>query len=124
MGCFKFPKALSNRMTGLVINFWWEGAKKHKAIHWLQKDTILKERTQGGLGFRSFKSLNEAMLMKKLYRLPTNPDSMISMIMKNKYFRIHDISVCKPNSFVWKSIIGFMESFKVGLCLNDQHQWI
>jgi hypothetical protein len=38
------------------------------------------------LGFRDISAFNEALLAKQGWRLMTNPDSLISKVLKAKYF--------------------------------------
>lgn len=69
-------------MSGLSLKFWWNGDQRNSAIHWLHRDLMQQTKMQGGLGFRSYESLNEAMLMKQLWRLLTEPDSLTGQILK------------------------------------------
>jgi hypothetical protein len=40
----------------------------------------------GGMGFRDFHSFNKALLAKQCWRLWNQPDSLVSQIMKAKYY--------------------------------------
>lgn len=97
-GCFKFPLSICNNMTALAVNFWWSGSKNKRAIHWIRKDVLLKEKLQGGMGFRCFECLNVAMLMKQFWRVLSNPDSLVSKTLSHKYFRSSAFFDCKPKS--------------------------
>lgn len=66
MSCFKLPKGLCNKLTSLALNYWWDNGDKERSIHWINKETLQKDRKEGCLGFRSFDCLNDALLMKQL----------------------------------------------------------
>lgn len=44
-----------------------------------------------GIGFRTIRDFNEAMSTKQVWRLQTNPDSLVSKIVKTKYYPNKDI---------------------------------
>lgn len=128
MSVFKAPKGICSSLTALGVHFWWSGDDKRKAIHWIRKEILLKEKAQGGLAFRCFESLNMAMLMKQIWRLLTNPDGLASKVLQGRYFRNGDILGCSKNpraSYAWKSIISAMEIFKHGVGQNSdmQRRW-
>ena len=44
-------------------------------------------KENGGLGFRDVSLLNEAMLVKQSWRVIVVPDSLVSHILKARYFK-------------------------------------
>nr|YP_009381028.1 hypothetical protein AEK19_MT0632 [Utricularia reniformis]ART30886.1 hypothetical protein AEK19_MT0632 [Utricularia reniformis] len=51
---------------------------------------------------------NKAMLAKQVWRLATNPDSLLSRVYKSKYFPEGDIFSAHP--FSWRSLMELMEA--------------
>jgi hypothetical protein len=69
---------------------------------------ICKNKKQGGLGFRSIRDFNEAFLAKQAWQCITKPDSLLSKVLKAKYFPKSDILHAKPSqnmSYTWNSIL-------------------
>ena len=87
-------------------------------IHWVKWDTLCESKRDGGMGFRDLSSFNLAMLGKQVWRIIQQPNSLLSRILKAKYFPICDVIEAKPNpsaSFTWKSIMGSIELVKRGI---------
>ena len=64
---------------------------------------------KGGLGFRDLEKFNEALLVKQLWRILTNPDLLVSKIMKEKYLakpQNWERETPRAASWTWKSIFG------------------
>jgi hypothetical protein len=72
-----------------------------KSIRWVGKKWGDK-KLLGGLGFRDLVMFNKALLAKQCWRLIHNPNSLISQIIKAKYY---------PNSSFLESKLGKMPSF-------------
>lgn len=69
--------------------------------------------------------MNNAMLMKQLWKIFRYPDLFVSKILKEKYFRDGNLLsyTSKPSdSLVWKSICGVKEIFKLGVVLNVEEE--
>ncbi|KAL0388310.1 UNVERIFIED_CONTAM: hypothetical protein Sradi_2712800 [Sesamum radiatum] len=76
---FKLPDSLIAEIQSMTSNFFWNNNEKRK-IHCSRK---LEE---GGLGFRSLKAFNTALLAKQLWRLLTKPRCLLSQALKAKYY--------------------------------------
>lgn len=114
-------------MSAIALNFWWSGDKKEKCIHWICKDIMQREKSEGGLGLRCFECLNMAMLMKQFWRLLKYPHLFVNVCLKRRYFKSSELllSKAKPvDSFIWKSLGGVMEILRSGLTrINDEWKW-
>lgn len=122
MSCFKLPKTVCNNMTACTIGYLWSRGKKDRSIHWVCKEMMHKKKAEGGLGFRSFDSMNKAMLMKQLWRITKYPELLVSKILKDKYGRGGNLLSCNPkpsDSTIWKSLYGVKEIFRAGVTITE-----
>jgi hypothetical protein len=80
-------------------------------------------KTVGGLGFRDLIMFNKALLAKQCWRLIQNPDSLISQIIKAKYYpnsSFLDSDLGKRPSFIWRS---FMAAKELSFSRNHMENW-
>lgn len=71
-----------------------------------------------GLGFQDFTSFNKALLAKQSWRLWHQPDTLVSQIMKAKYYpgsSILEANVGRQPSFAWRSIHSSCDLLREGL---------
>lgn len=105
--CFKVPEAVCNKLDATVRDFWWGHDLGTRKLHLIGWDKICQPRSNGGLGFRKFSTLNQAMLTKQFWRIQNSPDSLLAKTFKAKYFpRTHlQGYIPKPShSWIWKNI--------------------
>jgi hypothetical protein len=118
MNVFLLPKALCSSINSLMQRFWWGHMNKESRIHWMSWGRMGITKEKGGLGFREFSSFNKAMLAKQYWRLWKYPDSLVSRILKAKYFPNCDVLEAtlraKP-SYAWRSIFSSQNILKEGL---------
>lgn len=72
----------------------------------------------GGLGFKHIEAFKNVMLAKQLWRLLTNPESLVAQTLKQKYFRNSNLlnaKVGRGSSFLWKSLCQTLDLLEVGL---------
>jgi len=86
MSCFLLPKRLCSRIEKTICSFWWETTGSKYKIHWTKKDNLFKSKHEGGMGFKTLRDFNLAMLAKQVWRFHTNPTSLISKCFKAKYY--------------------------------------
>jgi len=100
-------------------------------------DTVLKEKTQVGLGLRGMRQLNSAYLMKLGWRFNTEPSTLWARLLREKYGRGRDMTHIMGRtpscSNAWHGIIETMEMTNVGMgvALEDgrhtefwNHRWL
>jgi len=107
MSCFLLPKGLCSKIERAVCSFWWGSNSSNQKIHWTKKDNLFKSKHSRGLGFRTFREFNLAMLAKQVWRFHTNPTSLISKCFKAKYYPHFDIlqaPLGNNPSYAWRSI--------------------
>jgi hypothetical protein len=127
MSCFMLPKAMCEKIEKAICRFWWGSTEGHNKVHWRARKDILKSKFQGGQGFREMHIFNKALLAKQVWRLHTNPLSLISLCLKAKYYPTTDIlhaSQGRQPSYAWQSIHQAIDIIKKGSCWkigNGQH---
>jgi len=47
---------------------------------------MCQNRKEGGIGFKKFNLMNQAMLAKQFWRISQNPQSLVAKTFKAKYF--------------------------------------
>lgn len=77
------PISVCNKIDSMIIKFLW-ASKTGKGIHWVNKDVVHLPRGMGGLGIRSLRVLNQACLMKQVWRMHSNPQLLVSKVYNAK----------------------------------------
>jgi len=70
------------------------------------------------MGFKSLRDFNLAMVGKQAWKLITDPDSLITRLLKAKYFPHSDylnVSIGHNPSYVWRSLWNAREVITKGL---------
>ncbi|KAG7569023.1 Reverse transcriptase domain [Arabidopsis thaliana x Arabidopsis arenosa] len=118
MSCFLLPKAICSKLTSAIANFWWSNKAESRGIHWIAWDQICTQLSEGGLGFRSLEDFNLALLAKQLWRLLRFPDSLLSRVLKGRYFRYSsplEITVSNRPSYGWRSMLAAKDVLRYGI---------
>ncbi|KAL9666794.1 hypothetical protein QQ045_001135 [Rhodiola kirilowii] len=107
LSCFKFPVGLSKRLFSLVAKYWWNDAKDKRYITWVGKNQICRPKEEGGMAFKPFDLVNDALLVKQVRRILSCPDLLISRVYKARYYPDSDIVAAdlgpRP-SWAWRSL--------------------
>ena len=108
MNAFKLD-ILCDEITSMIRAFWWGQSNGKNKMAWLSWDKVCNPKEMGGLGFRNLKSFNLALLAKQRWQLQTNTQSLVSHVIKARYFPHTDFLQAelgpKP-SFAWQSLIA------------------
>jgi hypothetical protein len=119
MSCFMFPKSLCDKIEKAICSFWWGSSTGQHKIHWRARKDLFKPKFEGGLGFRDMHLFNKAMLAKQVWRLKTNPTSLLGQCLKAKYFPNSDIFKAQQggqSSYAWQSIYQAIDTIRRGSC--------
>ncbi|KAL0318628.1 UNVERIFIED_CONTAM: putative mitochondrial protein [Sesamum angustifolium] len=106
MSCFLLPRTLLKEFQSLAADFFWHDGDRRR-IHWLAWDKLCASKLEGGLGFRNLEAFNRALLAKQLWRILSRPYSLVSRVLKAKYFphtHLFDAQLGTRPSFTWRSI--------------------
>lgn len=92
-----------------IRKFWWGSEKdEHKGMMWKSWKYLCHPKKQGGIGFRDLHAFNLALVAKQAWRVITKPKSLLSRVLKAKYFlRTDPMKLpAKPGiSYMWCSLL-------------------
>jgi hypothetical protein len=118
---------MCERIEQAICRFWRGNSETQKRIHWKAKKDIFKSKLAGGLGFRDMQLFNKAILAKQVWRLQTEPTTLLGQCLKAKYYPNSDILHAQQgrnSSYTWQSIYHAINIIKKGSCWkvgNGQH---
>ena len=115
MGYFKLHDSLCEDLTSLIQNFWWGQRQEEKKMAWLGQKKLCAPKASGGMGFKSLKEFNLAMLAKQGWRLQQRQNSLTHHVLKSKYFPHYDFSQAMLGnnpSFMWRSLMAAQDIVK------------
>ncbi|KAL0360990.1 UNVERIFIED_CONTAM: putative mitochondrial protein [Sesamum radiatum] len=116
MSCFKLSISFVRQIESMIANFWWHN-KRSSRVHWIAWKKIYGIKNEGSLGFRQLELFNDALLAKQAWRIIQNPSSLVSQILKAKYFPKSDFFNAKLGSrpsLTWQSILGVRQLIVAG----------
>lgn len=120
----------------MMSNFQWNHQQKPNNIHQKKWAHLGSSKKTSGLRFRNLEAFNLAILVKKLWRVLKNVETLMAETLKYKYFKnthLLEATVGLRPSFIWRSFCSAMDLLKEGLYwrlgLGDQikiweHKWI
>jgi len=87
-------------------------------MHWLSWERLSISKIFGDMGFKSLRAFNLAMVGKQAWKLITNSDSLITILVKAKYFPHSDYLrayIGHNASYVWRSLWNAIEVINIWL---------
>ena len=78
-----------------------------RRINWMSWDRLCRHKNFGGLGFKDLHIFNLALLAKQCWNMLFNPTSLMSRLLKDRYFSRRDFlhaNLGLNPSFIWCSI--------------------
>lgn len=120
MGCFKLPISVCKDIEKVVRNYWWRGNGCRKDVHWVAWERLRMQKHNGGLGLKDIQSFNLALLAKIGWRLIHNSESLLAIVLRDKYFMgktFREACGGRGTSWGWN---GIFEAHKV---LDNSIRW-
>lgn len=110
MQTVKVPRGICDEIDKKTRKFIWGENDDQLKVHLISWETLQKPKNQGGLGLRSMRQSNAAFLTKLGWRVLSEPNSLWSRVMHNKYCHGRcDVDMSfKPTSNcskLWKGIV-------------------
>lgn len=91
--------------------------RANKGIRWMSWERLCTVKEEGGLGFKSLRSFNIAMIAKQAWRLITGLNPLVTRLMQARYFPDSDFFNAKMGSnpsYVWRSLLESQEVVRRG----------
>jgi len=103
MSVFLLPSgSLINEIKKMLNSFWWgHNSTNSRGLNWLSWERLSVPKVFGGMGFKGLKAFNMAMVGKQAWKLVSSLESLITCLLKSKYF---GASIGHIPSYVWRSI--------------------
>jgi hypothetical protein len=116
MGLFLLHDGIHARFDSLRSKFFWEGAGPKRKYHLVNWPMICRPKEVGGLGLLNTKNMNRALLLKWIWRLYQEEDTIWARIIHAKYPDASDLfsGSGQGGSPFWKSLHKIKHLFKVG----------
>ena len=119
MNVFLFPLAFCQDSETMMNKYWWRHSNStSKGVTWMSWDRLIKQKSQGGIGFRKLHKFNLALLGKQSWWLLTKPESLIAKVLKARYFPscfVLDALLGANPSYTWRSIYASIYFLKKGV---------
>ena len=118
MSCFKLPAGLCADISAMATRFWWGQRGSERKIHWLSRHRLNQPKKKGGIGFRDLQLFNKALLARQGWRIMQCPASLVSRVLKAKYFphsSFLEAQIPSNASYTWQSICEAKEVLIMGL---------
>ena len=96
---------------------WWGQNEMKDKQHWIAWDKFTKSKEEGRMGFKDIQMFNKALLAKQVWRIMTQPNLLVSKVLKEKYFpggSVLEGKVPRNASWIWQSLMSAREVIKDG----------
>lgn len=136
MATERIPKKVLSALTSMIRRFFWGANDKDIFMAYVAWDKITQPLQNGGLAIRDLNVVNEALLMKALWKLASNSEAQWVMLVKVKYLPCSHLWNSKRTyncSIFWKGVMSLREKlwpmihFEIGdgeTCTVFNQPWI
>lgn len=112
MATEKLPNKVLSAISVLTRKFYWGALEKKRYLAYISWEKITMPLELGGLAIRDLYVVNEALLMKALWKLATDADAQWVQLVKAKYLPRSGLWDSKRTyncSVFWRSIMNLRE---------------
>lgn len=117
MNLFQIPASVCDAIENKMNGFLWGKGTNSKCIRWMSWNKLSVPKFGGGLGMRSLRSFNTAMLAKQCWKILNEENSLVSKIVKARYFPQGDFlnaEIGANPSYVWRSLLSAQQAIRMG----------
>lgn len=112
---FEIPRSITIELGRLFKDFLWNRGEKRRGRAKVAWKDICRPKDQGGLGLRDLGKLNELFLIKHIWNLITDKDTIwvewIKTIrLKGKSF--WEVGQCRQASWMWNHLLELRETVR------------
>ena len=86
MSLFLIPPNNCDKIEKKMNDFWWGQGANSSGIRWMAWYKLCVSKYGGGLEVRNLRCFNTAMLAKQGWRILTEAHSLVSKLMRARYF--------------------------------------
>nr|XP_025611831.1 uncharacterized protein LOC112705199 [Arachis hypogaea] len=118
LSCFLLPDSLLTEIHGILSQFWWGQKGGERRMSWVSWKSMTRPKKEGDMDFKDLRAQNLALLEKQCWRIATRPNSLLTKMLKEKYYRYQSImeaGVGAVPSWGWRSILEGRKVLKKGL---------
>lgn len=114
------PQHIHKKIDRIKRNFFLGHQANTRKLHPINWKIVGKNKSAGGLGIRTSETMNKALILKRLWVIHDQPESMWSSNCSGKYLSnsslLHPISVINSNpSPLWRDINKLLSMFNLGM---------
>ncbi|KAG7541478.1 Reverse transcriptase zinc-binding domain [Arabidopsis thaliana x Arabidopsis arenosa] len=116
MSAFRIPRDCIKEINTICSAFLWSGPELNTRKAKVSWDDICKPKQEGGLGLRSLKEANDVSILKLIWRVISNEDSLWVKWSKVNLLKQESFWSIKTNtslgSWMWKKLLKHRENAK------------
>lgn len=86
MGMVILPPKIIAKLTSIMRNFFWGGTNEKRRMAYVAWKEVTTPKGMGGLGLRSLKELNSALVMKMVWKIAQGSNSPWAQVLRAKYY--------------------------------------
>lgn len=119
LSLFQIHISVAKKLERLMRNFLWGDTVSKRSLHWRSWKKICVPKSEGGLGIRNLKTMNDALLTKWLWRYGEEKSSLWRKIIYEKFGGVEEVWLPKDSKRtcgwgLWRGILNLSALLKNG----------